>query len=326
MKQQPRYLDIRQAIIDRVRSGELPVGSRLPSRDALMRDFGVTRVTVDRAMRSLLESGLLVSRRRGGTMVAGAAPPARVALVSRFMPQATGISPETANFYALFHGLFDYASNIQWEVIQPDALTRGSKVHEKYDVVVVVRPRPGVIESLKVPHGKLIVINRYIDDCRCSSTSHREATRRMTLAMLEHSRDGEFFFYDPDNQNEFLINERRQGFIDACAAKKSFYRVLTGEMLPATTGIPVICCPYAGLTKELIAKYTASGKVFGRDYICYDFDNFSTSPPVPTAIQDYAAIGRAVVEMILHPGSPAEHRLFAPEFRNFDCYGISFAP
>jgi hypothetical protein len=328
MQKQPRYLDIRQAIADRIRSGAFPVGSRLPSREALMSEFGVTRVTVDRAVRALLDSGVLVSRRRGGTTVEGAIPPIRTAIMTRFMPRADGIKPESENFYALFHGLFEYGHGINWEVIQPDLLMKKSKAHEKYDVVIVVRPRPGVLEEIKLPRRKLIVINRYLDSCRCSSTDHRGAARRMTRSMLTHFAERGHFFFDQPEKTDFVIDERRQGFIEACAERKSFYLINTGKTPPPLpdAGILVVFCPHAGRATELIGHYTGLGKVFGRDFICYDFDNFSAAPPVPTAIQDYSAMGQAAVEMILHPGSPAEHRIFMPEFRNFENYGIPVQP
>lgn len=69
---QPLYQRIKGHIIDRIREGDWPVGRRIPSENQLVAELGVSRMTVNRALRELTEEGF-VSRVPGvGTFVRGA--------------------------------------------------------------------------------------------------------------------------------------------------------------------------------------------------------------------------------------------------------------
>ncbi|PPK97520.1 DNA-binding transcriptional regulator YhcF (GntR family) [Kineococcus xinjiangensis] len=68
----PPYEQIRQQVSAHVSAGSLSAGDRLPSARALAADLGVAVGTVNRAYRELEAGGLVVSRRRTGTVVTGA--------------------------------------------------------------------------------------------------------------------------------------------------------------------------------------------------------------------------------------------------------------
>ena len=69
----PPYEQIRSQISSLVAIGDLPPGSRLPTVRSLAADLGVAVGTVARAYKELEAAGVVVSRRRGGTIVAGVA-------------------------------------------------------------------------------------------------------------------------------------------------------------------------------------------------------------------------------------------------------------
>ena len=75
----PVYDQIRRAIRDLVVSGEWPPGTGVPPEHALMEQLGASRMTVHRALVQLAREGLIVRRRRSGTIVA--APPASHAML-----------------------------------------------------------------------------------------------------------------------------------------------------------------------------------------------------------------------------------------------------
>lgn len=61
---------IRRDIAERIMSGAWPAGHRIPVEQELMRSYACSRMTVNKALRALVEAGLLESRKRAGTFVA----------------------------------------------------------------------------------------------------------------------------------------------------------------------------------------------------------------------------------------------------------------
>lgn len=65
----PRYLQIADVLIDKINSGELAVGSILPTEGNLQTEFDVSRVTIRKAMQVLVDKDLLFRQRGSGTYV-----------------------------------------------------------------------------------------------------------------------------------------------------------------------------------------------------------------------------------------------------------------
>lgn len=76
-----RYVQIRDEFADRIASGDLKPGDRLPSEIELSRHYETSRATVARALRELETKGLLRRRRRAGTFVN---PPQQRPAAARF--------------------------------------------------------------------------------------------------------------------------------------------------------------------------------------------------------------------------------------------------
>ncbi len=66
----PLYVQIAEGLLDKIESGELTSGDRLPSERELSETLGVNRLTLRRALRVLEDQGLLIRRRGSGTYVA----------------------------------------------------------------------------------------------------------------------------------------------------------------------------------------------------------------------------------------------------------------
>ena len=66
----PLYRQVYQQLRERIESGSLPSGARLPSSRALTRTLGVARNTVDGALALLTAEGWIVRRVGAGTFVA----------------------------------------------------------------------------------------------------------------------------------------------------------------------------------------------------------------------------------------------------------------
>lgn len=68
-KKAPKYLAIRDWLVDRIARGEVARGAQLPSEHDLMARFGVSRVTARQALDELRSLGLVESRRGKGHFV-----------------------------------------------------------------------------------------------------------------------------------------------------------------------------------------------------------------------------------------------------------------
>jgi len=65
-----RYQIVKQHILDRIATGELPPGARIPSENELVAALGISRMTVNRAIRELAQEGRVVRLAGVGSFVA----------------------------------------------------------------------------------------------------------------------------------------------------------------------------------------------------------------------------------------------------------------
>lgn len=61
---------VQSEVLSRIRNGQWPPGALIPTETTLAVEFGCARATINRALTSLAESGLLERRRKVGTRVA----------------------------------------------------------------------------------------------------------------------------------------------------------------------------------------------------------------------------------------------------------------
>lgn len=78
----PMYQQVRQDLLARIRRGEFPPGSLLPSENQLCEEYGVSVTTARRAFLELVNEGVVQRKAGVGTMVAPRVRRARVAFVS----------------------------------------------------------------------------------------------------------------------------------------------------------------------------------------------------------------------------------------------------
>jgi len=65
----PLYRQLADILTEQIRSGDYPVGSRIPSEIHLAKKFGIGRPTARQATDTLVRKGMLVRRRGAGTFV-----------------------------------------------------------------------------------------------------------------------------------------------------------------------------------------------------------------------------------------------------------------
>jgi GntR family transcriptional regulator, histidine utilization repressor len=67
---QPLYLRVKRHILDNIGSGKWAVSSRVPSENEIVKEFGVSRMTANRALKELRDEGVLVRIAGVGSFVA----------------------------------------------------------------------------------------------------------------------------------------------------------------------------------------------------------------------------------------------------------------
>jgi GntR family transcriptional regulator len=65
----PRWRQVHEVIVERIRSGEYPPRSRVPSTVALMGEFGIANVTAQKVLKALREDGLIYTEVGMGSFV-----------------------------------------------------------------------------------------------------------------------------------------------------------------------------------------------------------------------------------------------------------------
>jgi DNA-binding LacI/PurR family transcriptional regulator len=97
-----KYQHVFQTLRERITSGELKEGDRLPSEAELVRQFGASRITVSRAMRDLQQAGLVERQAGSGSYVRLARSPHQGTLLLGLLIPDLG---ETDIFEAICHGM-----------------------------------------------------------------------------------------------------------------------------------------------------------------------------------------------------------------------------
>lgn len=207
-----RYLDIARTIQREIEQGVFKPGESVPGRLALSQRFDVTRATIDRAMRVLMQRGALVSRQGSGTYVADTPPRFRIACVNGHPDDAL------------------YASTLGCALkILPVARAMEQGVLNTFDGVIWSLPDADTMAFIRKQSGDMpqIVVNREMEDLDYVSTDHHGAICDLTSERLDaHPEAVPVFLSVPDINRNIPCLQRRQGFIDACRKRNRFYEEL----------------------------------------------------------------------------------------------------
>ena len=203
------YRDIAAELKRRIRTGIYKADQQLPSRMDLLKEFGVARSTLDRAMGELLTSGDITSRRGSGTYV-NIPSQFRIGFIGRLFEQ------------------YIKRSFIPLIPVSDDILEQRSE-HSKlqtFDALLWMQPTREHLEIAAKLQGKIpqLILNRLESGFAAISFDHRGAYKQIALERLEKYPDGIPIFLQQQN-NTFSAHYRQAGFADACREKKCFYEL-----------------------------------------------------------------------------------------------------
>jgi GntR family transcriptional regulator len=115
----PLYYQLEQDLRDRIRGNEFPGGAPLPTEQRLCESYGVSRITVRRALDALLASGLIARRQGVGTFV-----------------NAPGETVKSLKLIGSLDDLTSYSAPLTYEVIAKEAVPAPPAVAQALDVPV----------------------------------------------------------------------------------------------------------------------------------------------------------------------------------------------
>ena len=205
------YREIAQELKQRIKTGKYSPDAPLPSRVEFMREFKVARATLDRAIRELVLSQLVYSRRGAGTYI-NKKSVHRVKILIIGNPSMENL----LNCRLLYH------------VIMPSELNEKSSWVQLYDYdgLLWFCPSSSLMPIIQEMHHKIpqVILNRVLPNYDCVSTDHREAYRKITEERITKNPTGIPIFLKME-QESMPSNDRFSGFTDACRAAKKFYEI-----------------------------------------------------------------------------------------------------
>ena len=258
----------------RIRDGIYPPDSALPPRTTLMAEFQVARATLDRAVRTLVRTGKLTSRRGSGTFVSPDRERLpRVALVG-------GADPTACR-----------GSGFDLQILPGEEFERRSSWNAlfDYDGVLWLRPERRLFPAIEALRGERpqVVINRVIPTVPFVSVDHYAAYREITAERLREHPRARVVFLRAEHQSE-VTGYRFEGFMEACREADSFYRILTmparfeEKLALLEEKLPLPCADREPLlivsdslahTGSVIRWGTIHGAAWGQNVLYSDFDD-----------------------------------------------------
>lgn len=173
----PLYQQLKDHILAKIESGEWPPQSRIPSEKALMEEFGVSKMTANRALRELTAEGVLVRIQGVGSFVAA---PEKVSTLLEIRP----ITEEIAALGGVHSCELQLNAR---ETASPDlalalALPAGAQVYH----TVLVHSDSGRPIQIEDRYVNPAVAPDYIDQDFCATTPSRYLLDVVPLTEVEH--------------------------------------------------------------------------------------------------------------------------------------------
>ncbi|MCF7854237.1 MAG: GntR family transcriptional regulator [Candidatus Pacebacteria bacterium] len=255
--------------------GDRADGDLLPTRIDLVKQYGVARATVDRAIQLLVQKGLVETRQGSGTRVH------RRSLRHRILVIGDGLAPEGLPMHPRTR--VTVSSTSDW-----DSASRRVRLKE-FDGLIWYLPTDDRLEWVRELRDQVpqVVINRTPDDLDYISTDHAGAIAALTAERLKARPDAlpVFLACMPSRMNH-VLTLRKNGFVTACREKRTFYEVLDmpddftakkrrlQERFDGGRREPLLIVSAAlQHTGAVLAWVHASGRSWGRDVMYSDFDN-----------------------------------------------------
>ncbi|WP_139185759.1 GntR family transcriptional regulator [Sanguibacter gelidistatuariae] len=323
----------------RIESGAIPVEGKLPTQDALVVEFGVSAITVRRALDMLRDDGLIVRRPRIGSVVvsdvvttdtrSGRELPLLGCLLTNF--------DDTFGTHVLT-GVLDAAEGHAEVIVKRSLGGHTAEEHMLAELIdagcagIMLLPSsslvvPPAVLQLTAERFPLVILDRIFDTLPvstvCSDNFAGAQSATEYLFSLGHRNLGLIL----PRSTVSTIDERRNGFIYAHAALHMAYlpeheyhevrSVVPGDIAPIEediSGLIDFLEANPHLTGFLVSEYKVAqmlveaGRQIGRrcpeslSVVCFDHPPVGFEPQnshVTHVRQDQARMGRTALEQVL---------------------------
>lgn len=330
----PKYEKVKQVILEDIRRGRLKPGDKLPVREELVKKYGTTRTTIDKAISGLVSKNILTASRRHGTFVATKKMSRRIALISweKSISRHINHFTDRYNFFSLFGTLMEGLKDNTFKIIEPEKMYEDPQVLDDYDYILwnalPLDTLNDIVEKLNC-REKIILLNRYYEGFNFASTNHQESSRKLTEVFLKNLPDESvFYFLDIETNNDgmsYILNERKKGFLKACEKYRRFYRFLKVSIssypnyLPDITSLQdmqladapaCVISPTMFISGAIMRFIGENGLRLNKDIYYADFNNensiINTGYPIPSVLEDFMSMGQAAMEIIESEGKKKE--------------------
>lgn len=227
------YQQIRNAILEEIRTGKLVAGNAVPSELELAKRYGVSRITSKKALDSLQQDGFVVRERGRGTFVATAGSNT-TSPANRRSPMRIGfVVPDMSDTYGvrMLDGIEERVRALGYQLVL--RRTHGQVVQESQAIAEFIDS--GVAGLIVFPvHGEyynaellkhvlagfpVVLVDRILPGIPVSSvcTDNVSAARQLTELLLQHGHRKIAFVSPPPNRTS-SIEHRLRGFRAAMGA------------------------------------------------------------------------------------------------------------
>lgn len=174
---QPQYLRLKRHILERIAAHEWKPGDRIPSEGDLTKSFGVSRMTVNRALRELADAGTITRIQGVGSFVA--APKTESTLV-----EVHSIKDEIEQRGQRHHA----------EVLKLEPLPANSEVAQALEIApghvvyhsLMLHFADGQALQLESRHVNPLAAKQYLEQDFTAQTPHHYLSRVAPLEQAEH--------------------------------------------------------------------------------------------------------------------------------------------
>jgi DNA-binding LacI/PurR family transcriptional regulator len=221
------YQQIRNAILDDIRSGKLVPGDPVPSELELARNYGVSRITSKKALDTLQQDGLVIRERGRGTFVAVPRDPATTVLREPTPRRIGFVVPDMSDTFGvqMLDGIEERVRALGYQLVLRRTHGRVSEEAEAISEFIA----SGVAGLIVFPvHGEfynaellkhvlagfpVVLVDRVLPGIPVSSvcTDNVAAARCLTGVLLEHGHRTIAFVSPPPNRTS-SIEQRLRGF------------------------------------------------------------------------------------------------------------------